>query len=123
MVPNFVACISIHFKDNNISFKYLLQNDNLFAADHRNIESLAIELFQVKENLSNTILNATFQTRTPTYNLKLFCLKSVNKFHQILRMHFLKNWDSLYAWLNSRYKAWNYNNKKHKKIKAYRRPL
>ena len=33
------------------------------------------------------------------------------------------DWDSLYARLNSHYKAWNYKKKKHKKIKAYRKFL
>ena len=34
-------------------------------------------------------------------------------------LHFLYNWDSLYARLNSHYKTWSYKKKKHKKIKAY----
>ena len=29
------------------------------------------------------------------------------------------NWNSLYARLNSHYKAWIYMKKKHKKVKAY----
>ena len=33
---------------------------------------------------------------------------------------FLKNWDSLYARLNSYFKATSYKKKKHEKIKAYR---
>ena len=33
------------------------------------------------------------------------------------------NWDSIYARLNSHYKAWSYRKKKHKKIKAYRKSL
>ena len=37
--------------------------------------------------------------------------------------YFFKNWDSLYARLNSHYKAWSYKKKKHKKIKAYRKSL
>ena len=37
--------------------------------------------------------------------------------------YFFKNWDSLYARLNSHYKAWSYKKKKHKKIEAYRKSL
>ena len=33
------------------------------------------------------------------------------------------NWDSLYAKLNSHFKAWSYTKKKHKKIKAYRKSI
>ena len=33
------------------------------------------------------------------------------------------NWDSFHARLTSRYKAWSYKKKEHKKIKAYRKSL
>ena len=33
------------------------------------------------------------------------------------------DWDSLHARLNSRYEAWSYNKKKHKKIKACRKSV
>ena len=39
-----------------------------------------------------------------------------------LNLAFL-NLDSLHARLNSHYKAWIYEKKKHKKIKAYRKSL
>ena len=45
--------LRIGYKDNNNSFKDLLKKDNLFTVCHRDIETLAIELFKVKENLSN----------------------------------------------------------------------
>ena len=45
--------LRIGHKDNNNSFKDLLKKDNLFTVCHRDIETLAIELFKVKENLSN----------------------------------------------------------------------
>ena len=61
--------ILIACKDDNNSFKDLLKKDNIFTVHHRNIQSLAIELFKVKENLSNTIMNDILQTRTLTYNL------------------------------------------------------
>ena len=37
--------------------------------------------------------------------------------------NFSFNWDSLHAKLNRHYKAWSYKEKKHKKIKAYRKSL
>ena len=36
---------------------------------------------------------------------------------------FLKNWDSLYARLNSYFEATSYKKKKHEKIKAYSKSL
>ena len=38
-------------------------------------------------------------------------------------LFFFFNWDSLYARLNSHYKAWTYKEKKHKKIKTYRKSV
>ena len=60
----------IVYKDNNSSFKELLRKDNSFTVQPTNIQSVAIELFMVKENLSNTITNDILQTRTLPYNLK-----------------------------------------------------
>ena len=57
-------------KDNISSFKELLKNDILFTVHHTNIQSLAIEIFKVTENLWNTIMNDVLQTRTLTYKLK-----------------------------------------------------
>ena len=52
--------LRIVFKDNNSSFVDLLKKDNSFT----NIQSLAIKLFKVKENLLLTIMNDILQTRT-----------------------------------------------------------
>ena len=48
-----------------------LKKDNSFTVHHRNIQSFAIELFKVKENLFNTIMNDILQTRTLIYKLRL----------------------------------------------------
>ena len=61
--------LRIVYKDNNSSFKELLKKNNSFTVDHRNIKSLAIELFKVKMNLSNT-MDDILQTRTLPYNLR-----------------------------------------------------
>ena len=62
--------VRIVHKDNNSSFKELLKNDNSFTVHQRNIQSLTIELFKVKENLSNTIMNDILQIRTLIHNLR-----------------------------------------------------
>ena len=59
--------LRIVYKDNNSTFKELLQKDNSFTVHHKNIGYL--ELFKVKKNLSYTIMNDILQTMTLTYNL------------------------------------------------------
>ena len=52
--------LRIFYNDNNSSFKDLLKKDNSFTVRYRNIQSLAIDLFNAKENLSNTIINDNY---------------------------------------------------------------
>ena len=61
--------LRIVYKDNNSSFKELLKKNNSFTVHYRNIKSLAIELFKIKMNLSNT-MDDILQTRTLPYNLR-----------------------------------------------------
>ena len=67
---NYLHELRIVYKDNNSAFKELLKKHNSFTVHPRNIHSLAIELFKVKENLSNTIMNDVLQTRPLPYNLR-----------------------------------------------------
>ena len=62
--------LRIVYRDYNSSFKDLLKKDNSVCIHHRNIQSLAVELFKVKENLSNTIMTDIFPTRELNYNLR-----------------------------------------------------
>ena len=55
--------LRIVYRDYNSSFKYLIKKDNSACIHHRNIQSSAVELFQVKENLSNTIMSDIFPTK------------------------------------------------------------
>ena len=62
--------LRIVYKDNISSFEDLLKRDKSFTIHQRNIQSLAIELFKVKGNLSNNIMYDIFQTRNITCNLR-----------------------------------------------------
>ena len=41
-----------------------------FKIHQKNIQSLAIELYKVKNNQSNTIMNEIFEIRNVSYNLR-----------------------------------------------------
>ena len=62
--------LRIVYKDNISSFEDLLKKDRSFTIHQRNIQSLAIELFKVKGNLSNNIMYHIFQTRKIKNNLR-----------------------------------------------------
>ena len=61
----------IAYKENKSSFHELPQKDHSFAIHHRNIRSLAIELYKIKENLSNEIMSSIFPPRLIKYNLRI----------------------------------------------------
>ena len=62
--------LRIVFRDYNSSFKDLLKKDNYVCIHHRNIQSLAVESFKKKENLSNTIMSDIFPITVLNYNLR-----------------------------------------------------
>ena len=62
--------LRIVHKDNISSFEELLKRDKSFCIHHRKIQSLAIELFNVKNSLSNRIMCDIFETRNLDYNLR-----------------------------------------------------
>ena len=53
-----------------IYFEDLLKRDDSVTIHHKNIQSLAIELFKVKQNLSNSAFCNIFQIRSISYNLR-----------------------------------------------------
>ena len=76
--------LRIAYKNNVLSFEELLELDKSFKIHHRNIQSLAIELFKIKNNLSVAIMNDIFQPRAVRYNLRSqidFTRPNVNSEH------------------------------------------
>ena len=58
--------LRIYYIDNYSSYVDLLAKDKLFIIHQRNIQSLVIELFKAKRNLSNAIMCNILKTRTLT---------------------------------------------------------
>ena len=73
--------LRIVYRGSISSFHEFLQKDHFFTIHHRNIQSLAIELYKIKENLSNEIMSSIFPPRLIKYNLRTqsdFFRNSVN---------------------------------------------
>ena len=57
------------YNDQFLSFQELLDKDNSFTVHHFNIQSLAIEIFKVINNIATTITGNLFTT-CHSYNLR-----------------------------------------------------
>ena len=55
--------LCIVYRDYNSSFNDLLKKDKSVSIHDRNFQGLAVELFRVKENLSNAIMSYIFPAR------------------------------------------------------------
>ena len=62
--------LRIVYKGSISFFHELLQKDHSFTIHHKNIQSLARELYKIKENLSNEIMSSIFPPRLIKYNLR-----------------------------------------------------
>ena len=63
--------LGIVYNDYESSFQELLELNNSVSIHHRNICLLAIELFKVKNGLSNQIISELFYLRNIEYNLRI----------------------------------------------------
>ena len=62
--------LNIVYRDSINSFHELLQNYHSFTIHRRNIQSLNIELYKIKGNLSNEIMKGILPSRLIKYNLR-----------------------------------------------------
>ena len=53
-------------------FQSLLQNNEGICRHHKNIQSLMIEMFKIKNDLALLILNSMFGRRNESYNFRNF---------------------------------------------------
>ena len=60
--------LRIVYRDQISSFDELLKKDGSLSIHHRNIQSLAIELFKADKNISNEIMSNIFEYRDVSYN-------------------------------------------------------
>ena len=90
--------LQIVYKYNMSSSEDLLKKDRSFTIHQRNIQSLTMELFKVKGNLSNNIMYDIFQTRKIIYNLRSqtdfasICVNTKNFGLNLLRYFASKVW-------------------------------
>ena len=62
--------LRIVYNDNQSYFEKLLRKDRSVSVHHRNIRSLAIEIYKVKNNMSTSIMSELLEKRNLHYNLR-----------------------------------------------------
>ena len=76
------TALRIVYRNNSLCFDQLLQIDKSYNIHHKNIQTLAIELYKVKNNLQNQIIQEILEKRqTVDYNLRFqtdFIISGVN---------------------------------------------
>ena len=73
--------LRIVYNENQSSFEDLLRKDRSVSIHHRYTRSFAIEIYQIKSNMSTPIMSELFEKRNLNYNLRSqtdFSLHSVN---------------------------------------------
>ena len=63
-------CLSLIHNNNLCSYEELLKKDGSVSIHHKNIQSLAIEMFQIKYGQSPEIINDIFAQTIQYYNFR-----------------------------------------------------
>ena len=58
------------YGDKTSTFQQLLEKDNSVSIHHRNVQTLATEMFKISKNLPSEIVKEIFQERIVSYNLR-----------------------------------------------------
>ena len=58
--------------DDLSEFESLLQNNREIRSHHKNIQSLMIEIFKIKNELAPPIMDSMFERRNEPYNFVIF---------------------------------------------------
>ena len=70
--------------NNTSSFEQLLENDNSVSIHHRNIQTLATEMYKVTNGLSSEIMGEVFQIREESrYNLRYTSQSTIPPIHSV----------------------------------------
>ena len=62
--------LRLTYKDNQSSFKELLEKDHSVTVHHKNLQALVTEIFKVKNDLAPDIMKDVFELKEPSYNLR-----------------------------------------------------
>ena len=62
--------LRLTYKDNQSSFKELLEKDHSVTVHHKSVQALVTEIFKVKSDLAPDIMKAVFELKGPPYNLR-----------------------------------------------------
>ena len=63
--------LRLTYKDNQSSFKEVLEKDLCVTVHHKNLQALITEIFKVKNDLAPDIMKDIFELKEPPYNLRL----------------------------------------------------
>ena len=62
--------LKLTYKDNQSSFKELLEKDHSVTVHHKNLQALVTEIFNVKNDVAPNIMKDVFELKEPPYNLR-----------------------------------------------------
>ena len=62
--------LRLTYKDNQFSFKELLEKDHSVTVHHKILQFLVTEIFKVKNDLAPDIMKDVFELKEPPYNLR-----------------------------------------------------
>ena len=62
--------LRLTYKNNQSSFKELLEKDHSVTVHHKNLQALVTETFKVKNDLAPDIMKDVFELKEPLYNLR-----------------------------------------------------